>query len=304
MKNWLDRLEDPGAFAAGKLPPHGCGWPAKRRVLHPNEFLYDIDDWRLCLNSGWRMLWKPSTAELPADAVLPACADRGWDEIDLPANFETLGYGTPLYVSHGYAFPPDPPRISKPAPASYTVSREPNPSAVLRRTFRVPAEWQGREVILYVGAAQTALGVYCNGRFVGYSEDSMDAAEFDLTPYLVPDGEDLLALAVAKYSSASYLEDQDFWRLSGVFRDVFLYSRDTRHFADIRLLPDAAKGTVRAEVELSPAARASGCFWHLETEGQGAGDVLQFPDFRLWSAETPFTLYEPITERLAILTLP
>ena len=299
MKNWLDRLEDPGAFAAGKLPPHGCGWPAKRRVLRPDEFLYDIDDWRLCLNGTWRIFWTPSPAELPADAVSPECADSGWDAIDLPANFETLGYGTPLYINSGFAFPPDPPRISKPAPASYTVSREPNPSAVLRRKFRVPAEWCGREIILYVGAAQTALGVYCNGHFVGYSEDSMGAAEFDLTPYLAPDGENLLALAVAKYSSASYLEDQDCWRLSGVFRDVFLYGRDARHFADVRLLPDAATGTVRAEVELSPAARASGCVWRLESEGKGEGEVLRFPDFRLWSAETP-VLYHVA----AVLTAP
>ena len=293
-----DILEDPAVFAVRKLPARTSSWPSTRRVLPETEFLYDVDDWRLSLNDNWRFLWKNTVADVPDEVILPEYDDRAWDRMDLPANWETRGYGTPLYINSGFAFPPAPPKISSPAPEDHTITGEPNPTAVLRRTFRCPESWQGREIILYIGAAQTALAVHCNGQFAGYSEDSMGCAEFDLTPFC-RDGENQLTLTVCKYSSASYLEDQDCWRLSGIFRDVFLYSRDRRHLADVVLAPEAETGTIRAEVMLSRAAEEAGCSWHLEYAGKASQDVVVIPDHRLWSAETP-VLYT-VT---AVLTAP
>lgn len=297
--NLLDLLEDPAVFGINKLPPRTTSWPSGKRTLRPEEFLYDLNDWRLTLNANWRFCWRTAPDQLPDGVTAAGFDDRDWPQIQLPANWETLGYGTPLYINSGYAFPPAPPKISAPAPENYTIRREPNPTAVLRRTFEMPADWQGREVILYIGAAQTALMVHCNGDFVGYSEDSMGAAEFDLTPHLRHAGPNQLTLTVCKYSSASYLEDQDCWRLSGIFRDVFLYSRDVRHLADVVVLPDAASGVIRAAVELSPAARAAGCSWHLESDGRGDTTEITIPNHQLWSAEIP-VLY-PVT---AVLTAP
>ena len=297
MKNWIDRLEKPQEIAFGKLPPHGCGWPAKRKVLQPEEFLYDIDDWRICLNNDWRFHWQPDFANLPDTCAEPGFDDGAWDRIDLPANWETRGYGTPIYRNSGFVFTCDPPRVFQPVPPEYTTSREPAPTAILRKEITLPAGWQDREIILYVGAAQTTLAVYCNGEFTGYSEDSFGAAEFDLTRFFADRQTLHLTLVVCKYSSASYLEDQDCWRFSGIFRDVFLYSRDKRHFADIQLLPEA--GTIRAKVELSSEAEKAGCTWHLEHHGAGDAQTVTLPEFQYWSAETP-VLY-PVS---AVLTAP
>ena len=295
MKNWIDRLENPQEIAFGKLPPHGCGWPSAKQLLPPEQFLYDIDDWRICLNNDWRFHWQPDFHNLPENCAEPGFDDRQWARVSLPANWETLGYGTPIYRASGFVFPCDPPRAFQTAPPEYTAKREPAPTAILRKEITLPAGWQGREIILYIGAAQTALAVYCNGEFTSYSEDSMGAAEFDLTRFFADRQTVQITLAVCKYSSASYLEDQDFWRLSGIFRDVFLYSRDKRHFADIQLLPEA--GTIRAKAELSKAAEDAGCIWHLEQNGAGENQSISVADFQLWSAETP-VLY-PVT---AVLT--
>ena len=280
-------LEDPTVFGVNKLAPRTASWPSSRIEIGDDDFLYDVADWSLCLNDAWHFRWFPDVPPAPDGFEQPSFDDSGWNTIDLPANWECLGFGTPLYSNYTYPFPSDPPRISTPAPADWTTAREPNPTARLRRRLILPENWAGRLVRLAFGGAQTALMVWCNGAFVGYSEDSMGVAEFDLTDKLQP-GENTIALEICKYSSASYLEDQDFWRLSGIFRDVFLYAVDPKHLVDAAIHADALTGTISAEVELSPAAQD--CTVELHCRGRVATlpHAIILDAFQLWNAETPF----------------
>lgn len=279
-------LEDPAVFGVNKLPPRAASWPSSRLRIRDADFLYDVDDWRLCINDGWRFLWAPDVSPTPAGFENPAFDDTGWDTISLPANWECHGYGTPVYTNYVYPFAADPPRVSSPVPIGWTTSREPNPTARLRRAFTLPETWAGRLVRLYFGGVQTALMVWCNGRFAGYSEDSMGVAEFDITEHLKP-GENLIALDVAKYSSASYLEDQDFWRLSGIFRDVFLYAVNPEHIVDAALHADPHSGMISADVETSPAAKNCTVDLHCRGRVSTLPQGVRIADFKMWNPESP-----------------
>ena len=186
----------------------------------------------------------------------PSFDDSGWESIDLPASWEGLGKGTPIYVNAGWTFPKDnPPHVplssaTASARPGWTTISEPNPTARLRRNFDLPDDWSGREVCLWIGAAQAALAVWCNGTFVGFSQGSTDAAEFDLTPYVREKG-NVLAFQVFKYAAGTYLEDHDAWRVSGIYREVFLYSVPKSHIADVTLSSDIDAKRISAAVAIA-----------------------------------------------------
>ena len=243
----LSLLEDPTMVGMYKLPPRSTAWPTRQLEVAPGQLLFDLDDCRLNLNGFWKFRWTPT---LPEDGDGFAAAefdDSGWDEIALPANFECAGYGTPIYSNYTYPFHCDPPHVMGEPPADWTTFIERNPTGRCRRRFTLPAEWSGKRLVLYFGAVQSAFRVWVNGGFAGYSENSMSPAEFDVTGFVRP-GENLIAVEVYKYCSGSYLEDQDFWRLSGIFRDVTLYATEREYLADVRLAASAAAKTVRAEI--------------------------------------------------------
>lgn len=288
----LRLLEDPRQFAICKLPPRAAGWPARRDSLSGEELLYDIDDWRISLGGTWKFHWSPTLEGRPHGFYRTGFDDSGWGEIELPANFECAGYGTPIYSNITYPFPADPPRISKEPPTDWTTFLERNPTGSCRRRFTLPEEWAGRETILWFGGVQSAFRLWVNGMFAGYSEDSFGCAEFDVTPLLHP-GENLLAVQVYKYAAGSYLEDQDCWRLSGIFRDIFAYSRHRNHLEDAVITADPATGIIRAAVEsTAPLAKleieAAGekAAVPLDREGRGTAEV-KLLNFRLWSPEHP-----------------
>lgn len=136
------------------------------------------------------------------------------------------------------------------------VPHEQNYTGLYRRTVAVPASWKGRDVFIHIGSATSNVTLWVNGREAGYSEDSKLEAEFDITRFLKPGGDNLIVLRVNRWCDGSYLEDQDFWRLSGIGRDCYLYARDKRRLADVRLTPDLVNdyrdGTLRAEVTTTP----------------------------------------------------
>jgi beta-galactosidase len=170
------------------------------------------------LNGTWKYLWVPKPADVPGDFFSPAFDVSKWAEIPVPANVELLGHGIPIYVNSSYEWvkrpaQPDPPRIP----------HDDNPTSCYRRTFTVPDAWKDKEVFVHFGAVKSAFYVWVNGRKVGYSEDSKTPAEFDITSYLVA-GTNSIALQVLRWSDGSYLECQDFFRLSGIERDVYLYA--------------------------------------------------------------------------------
>jgi len=184
--------------------------------------------WHRSLNGTWAFHWVPRPAERPVDFYRRDFNDSAWARISVPSNVELEGHGVPIYTN--YAFPwgiPDPP----------SIPTENNPVSSYRRAFDLPADWQGRHVLLRFEGVESAFYVWVNGRQVGFSKGSRTDAEFDITKYLQP-GENLLAVEVYRWSDGSYLEDQDFWRLSGIFRDVYLLAVGDVHVWDLEVRTD------------------------------------------------------------------
>ncbi len=168
----------------------------------------------LSLNGNWKFNWVKNPDNRPENFYSPEYDDAGWDEIPVPANWELEGYGIPIYVNTEYEFQmTDPPNL----PEDY------NPVGSYRRYFEIPENWQGREIFIHFGAVKSAMFLWVNGQKVGYSQGSKTPAEFNITPY-VHSGKNLLAVQVFRWSDGSYLECQDFWRISGIERDVYLHS--------------------------------------------------------------------------------
>jgi beta-galactosidase len=188
----------------------------------------EASPWHLSLNGEWSFNWSENPASRPVDFFQPEYDVSTWDLIPVPANWQLHGYGYPIYTNVRYPWgEPDPPRV----PHDF------NPVGSYRRTFTVPEEWNGRQVYLRFGGVSSAFYLWVNGHEVGYSQGSRTPAEFNVTEYLVP-GENMVALEVYRYSDGSYLECQDFWRISGIFRDVSLYSWDSLHIRDFQVHTD------------------------------------------------------------------
>lgn len=187
-------------------------------------------DRSISLNGTWKFRWTPVPQERVTDFYQTSFDDRQWKEFPVPANWEVNGYGTPIYVSAGYPFRIDPPRVTSEPKATYTTYKERNPVGQYRRTFTLPDNWTDNgQTFLRFDGVMSAFYVWINGQRIGYSQGSMEASEFRITPYL-RSGNNQIAIEVYRYSDGSYLEDQDFWRMSGIQRDVTLY-----HTPDIRM---------------------------------------------------------------------
>lgn len=285
----LELLEDPRIFSIGKLPPRTTARRSAQLNFPEGTCLSEINDYVLSLNGTWKFHWSPDPDHLPEGFEAPGYDDSAWDDLALPATFETSGYGTPVYLNFGYPFLCDPPHISGTPPEHYTTFRERNPTGSCRHTFRLPEEWNGDRILLHFGGVQSAFRVWINGLFAGYSEDSAGISEFDITE-LLRSGENRIAVQVYKYCSGSYLEDQDCWRFSGIFRDVELHARNPRHIRDARLTADPGTGIIRAEVDPS----AADCTLELRSGTLSSGEQTGFcaevrlPEYRLWSYEKPF----------------
>ncbi len=176
-----------------------------------------------CLNGKWKFFLVNQPKLRPEGFFKPNYDDTKWNLIDVPSNWELKGYDYPVYTNITYPFPATPP----------TIQGDHNPVGSYRTLFEIPAQWKGKEIILHFGAAGSAYYVWVNGQKVGYSEDSKTPAEFNITKYL-QEGKNLLAVQVFKWSDGSYLEDQDFFRMSGITRDVFLLAKNPVHLFDFR----------------------------------------------------------------------
>lgn len=183
------------------------------------------------LDGSWRFHWVPHPDQRPVAFYKPDFDVSGWKSIRVPGNWQLQGYDTPLYTNITYPFKPDPPRVMGEPPAEYTNFQARNPVGSYRRTFEIPAAWKGRQVFLQFDGVDSAFYVWINGRQVGYSEDSRTPAVFNVTRHL-KDGPNVLAAEVYRYSDGSYLEDQDYFRLSGIYRNVYLWSTADLHVRD------------------------------------------------------------------------
>jgi hypothetical protein len=187
-------------------------------------------DCSICLDGTWKFRWTPVPDERIVEFYQTDFNDKDWVGFPVPANWEVNGYGTPIYVSAGYPFKIDPPRVMGEPKVDYTTYKERNPVGQYRRSFQLPAGWEARgQTFLRFEGVMSAFYVWINGERVGYSQGSMEPSEFNITNYLHA-GENQIALEVYRYSDGSYLEDQDFWRLGGIHRSIHLL-----HTPDIRI---------------------------------------------------------------------
>jgi beta-galactosidase/beta-glucuronidase len=191
----------------------------------------DASPWVRSLDGEWRFCWTPRPADMPEGFYAPAYDDSAWDLIPVPSNWQMLGddfargrskYDVPIYTNITYPFPID----KLPA-----VPVDDNPTGHYRRAFELPDAWAGRQIFLHFAGVDSACYVWINGQLVGYSQESRVPAEFNITQYVQP-GRNVLAVQVLRWSDGSYLEDQDFWRLSGIFRSVYLWVAPALHVRD------------------------------------------------------------------------
>ena len=229
-------IENPECLGINKQPYHATLMPyatfeqalAGKRLESP-----------FCrpLNGMWKFNWVKHPDERPLDFYKPAFDVSSWKDIPVPSCWQVLGYGTPYYKNMGYIIKKDFPRVMTEPPKDYTAFVERNPVGSYRRDFELPSDWSGRRVFLAFSGVDSAFFVWINGEKAGYSVNSRNTAEFDVTPFVKP-GKNMVAVEVYRFSSGTWLEDQDMWRLSGIFRDCYLWAAPQVHIRDFFALPD------------------------------------------------------------------
>ena len=251
----------------------------------------------LSMEGMWKFNFVKDHNKRPANFFAANYDDSQWKDFPVPGLFELNGYGDATYKNIGYAwatqFDPNPPYISE--LNNYTGS--------YRRTFELPKDWKGKDVYFHVGSATSNLTLWVNGKYVGYSEDSKVAAEFNISKYLKP-GKNLIAMQVMRWCDGSYFEDQDFWRFTGIAREVYLYARPKLHAADIRL--NAAlennyqDGVLNYQVSLK-GGKTDVAITLCDKDGKqiaeatGAQGVIKVPKVKAWTGETPYLYKAYIT---------
>ena len=242
----------------------------------------------LSMEGKWKFNFVKNHQDAPQGFYSLKYDDSKWVDFPVPGLFEIEGYGDKIYKNTGYAwcttFKNDPPYIGE--TNNYTGS--------YRRTFDLPQNWKGQEVFFHVGSATSNLSVWVNGKYVGYSEDSKVAAEFNITKYLKP-GKNLIAMQVMRWCDGSYLEDQDFWRFTGIAREVYLYATPKVHIKDITIGQDYQQGNGLLNVDVKLAGKATVEAKLFDAAGNQVAEGLQATVARAkaWTAETPnlYTLY-------------
>jgi beta-galactosidase len=228
MRDW----ENPEMIGQNKEAPHATILPFPDAATAAAQGPLGQSPWVKSLNGNWKFHWVKHPKEKPDDFYITGFDDSAWDEIPVPSNWQLHGYGVPIYTNVKYPFQMDAPRVmSKPFDPFWTSYKQRNPVGSYRTTFTVPGDWDGKEVFLVFHGVESAFYLWLNGEKVGYSQGSRLPAEFNVTKYLKP-GDNLLAAEVYRWSDGSYLEDQDFWRLSGIYRDVQLVARPAVHVRD------------------------------------------------------------------------
>ncbi len=273
---------DPGALYEKRLPARTIVLPGQKEGIYYRNKT-ESDRIRL-LNGTWRFLYAEEERDLPADFAAPGVDDATWDTVPVPSEWQILGYGKPRYPNVDYPFPFDPPYIGGE-----------NPVGVYRTGFTLDRAAAKRDVILHFDGVDGAFEVYVNGTYVGFSKGSRCAAEFDITPYIHTEGENLLCVRIYTYSDASYLENQDMWLANGIIRDVYLIYQNkvclwdyeivtTKDSLSLVLYPNMENTDLRAEVSFDRRTRKT----DLHTE---SAVRFELPSAQAWNAEDPF-LYD------------
>lgn len=229
--------ENPRLLQIGREPAHATGvsYDTRARALAGERCAspcYQL------LSGRWSFTLWQNPVDLPDGFETEAFRESGWGGIEVPSNWQMQGYSRPNYTNVNYPYPVDPPRVS-----------QDNPVGLYRRTFTVPKDWWGRQTFLVFEGVDSAFYVWVNGQKVGYSQGSHMPSEFNITG-LLREGPNLLAVQVLQWSDGSYLEDQDMWRLSGIFRDVYLTCTPNVHIRDVRIRPLLDSGYCNGVLDL------------------------------------------------------
>jgi beta-galactosidase len=293
--------EDPEVFEINREYPHATFYRHASETAALQSRGYELSPYYQSLNGTWKFHWVKKPAERPVYFYRNDYDVSTWDDIPVPANWELEGHGIPIYTNIVYPFPADPPR----------VGHDYNPVGSYKRSFTLPAGWDGKEVYVHFGGVRSAMYVWVNGQMAGYNEGSKTPAEYRITPYLQP-GKNTISVEVYRWSDASYLEDQDFWRLSGIERDVYLYATDPVTTRDFRVVADLDDSYQDGQFSLTldyrnTSGRAAEGFLAKARLLDGKSEVLSFeetttiqtgdetriafsgevPNVRKWTAETP-----------------
>lgn len=300
--------EDPAVTGINRLPAHTWSFPYPSEILAERKAMTAAANFR-SLNGFWKFHWSENPQSRPVDFYQPDYDVSAWKELPVPADWQMHGYGVPVYTNIIYPFPKDPPNIP----------HDHNSVGSYVRAFQIPADWDGKRIVLHFGGVNSAFYVWINGERVGYSQGSKTPAEFDVTAF-ARTGLNHIAVEVYRWCDGSYLEDQDMWRLSGIERDVYLYAQSPVYVADyftqaglddnyeqgeFSLSVSIAKlGSVNLDMEyelgLSLQDRSNGDIVFAETQAVSRVGEFQFStvldQVRQWSAEKP-NLYD-LTLRL------
>ncbi|MDA6070170.1 DUF4981 domain-containing protein [Flavobacterium sp. AC] len=293
--------ENPEVFQINREPARAAFLPyADEKSAIMDQ--YSNSPWYFSLNGKWKFSWSPTPDQRPKDFYKQDYSTLHWKELQVPSNWELNGYGVPIYTNITYPFERNPPFIN----------HSDNPVGSYKKDFVVPENWKNRHVYLHFEAGTSAMYIWVNGEKVGYTENTKSPAEFDITKYLKT-GNNSLAVEVYRWSDGSYLEDQDFWRLSGIDRDVYLYSTNDTRIADFFAKPDLdakyKNGSLNVEVTLKNLTSKAVNNQQLEAKLVDAsgknifvkdvkvnfeGNTIQTVNFgqkvsnpKLWSSETP-----------------
>lgn len=239
MLDGIHPSEDPRRFEERRLPPRASGWPCPD-IATARTVAYAATPGVSWLGGAWRCRWAPRPEAAPTAWTGDAAADADWEVLPVPGVAELHGLGTPIYSNYTYPFRCDPPRVMGEPPAGFTSAVERNPTLSYRRRFGADPAWAGRRVYLHFAGVRGALQAWVNGIMVGYAEGNHVPAEFDITGAVRHDGGNVLAVRVWRYSAGAYLEDQDMWRLTGLHRDVAIWSAPATHIWDWHLACDLA----------------------------------------------------------------
>lgn len=306
-KSTPERWLDPECFDVGSIPMRASfiAFPSAAEAVPENDFTRS--PFYQSLNGEWAFLRVDRPGMEPVGFFRPGHNDSEWGVMPVPGIWELNGYGDPVYTNKPYPwhkfFRNDPPN----------VPYEQNYTGIYRRTVALPADWKGRDVFIHIGSAISNVTLWVNGHEVGYREDSKIEAEWNISRYMVPGGDNLIVMRVNRWCDGSYLEDQDFWRLTGIGRDCYLYSRDKRRLADVRLTPDLVdgytNGTLHAVVSTTSGVgnvRLTLCGDDgielakrmVKPRGKSVETTFEIARPKQWSAEAP-NLYTLTVESLA-----
>ena len=279
-----------------------------RAPMHTNYFAYESTDMAkkgvkensanfMSLNGTWKFFWVKDADARPTDFWKPGFNDKGWNDLPVPGLWELHGYGDPIYVNIGYAwrnqFKNNPPY----------VPTENNHVGSYHKEITIPASWKGKDIMAHFGSTTSNMYLWVNGKYVGYSEDSKLEAEFNLTPYLKPGQKNLIAFQIFRWCDGTYLEDQDFFRYSGVGRDCYLYARDKKRIEDIRVTPDLDTEYKNGSLNIALQMKGNGKVNLILKDASGkeiantqatqGKATIEVQNPHKWTAETPYlyTLY-------------